>query len=137
MSYLIDTNVISELRKPACEASVLAWFKTVQSAHLFLSVLVVGEIRSGIERLRRRNDAPQAELYETWLARLRHDHAERILPITSDIAEVWGRMNVPHRVPVVDGLMAATAEVHGLTFVTRNVADLATTGVSLLNPFQQ
>lgn len=83
----------------------------------------------------RRRDPAQASVYETWLAMLRQDYADRILPITIEVTEEWGRMNVPNAVPVVDGLMAATARVHGLTFVTRNTADLARTGVRLLNPF--
>ena len=102
---------------------------------LYLSVLVVGEIRRGIEQLRRRDPA-QAAVYEAWLARLRLDYADRVLPITVDIAEEWGRMNVPDPVPVIDGLMAATAKVRGLTLVTRNTADLVGTGVQLLNPFE-
>ncbi len=111
-----------------------AWFGSVDSASLFLSVLVLGEARRGIERLRRR-DAPQAAVFESWLTRLRRDYADRVLPVTADVAEVWGRMNVPDPVPAIDGLMAATARVHGLTLVTRNVSDLRPTGVSLLNPF--
>ena len=98
-------------------------------------MLVVGEIHRGIAQLRHR-DPQQAAVYEAWLARLREDYADRILPITVDIAEEWGRMNVPDPVPVIDGLMAATAKVRGLTLVTRNTADLIRTGVPLLNPFE-
>jgi hypothetical protein len=100
-----------------------------------LSVLVVGEIRRGIERLRRRDPA-QTAIYEAWLSRLRQDYTDRIIPITPEIAEEWGRLNVPDPVPTVEGLMAATAKVRGLTFVTRNTADLIRTGVPLLNPFE-
>ena len=97
-------------------------------------MLVVGEIRQGIERLRRR-DPSQAAVFETWLATLRRDYADRILPVTVQIADEWGRLNVPDPVPAIDGLLAATARVHGLTLVTRNTADVARTGVALLNPF--
>ncbi len=135
MSFLLDTNVISEGRTADGNANVRAWPASVKGADLYLSVLVVGEIRRGIERLRRR-DPSQVGVYESWLATLRRDYADRILPITGDVAEEWGRMNVPDPIPAVDGLMAATARVHGLTFVTRNTADLARTGVRMLNPFE-
>ncbi len=134
MSFLLDTNVIYELRKPGGNQNVRAWLAAVKGVDLYLSVLVVGKIRQGIQRLRRR-DPTQASIYETWLTTLRQDYADRILPITIEVAEEWGRINVPNALPVVDGLMAATARVRGLTFVTRNTADLAHTGVHLLNPF--
>ncbi len=134
MSFLLDTNVLSEMRKPAGDANVRAWLASVRGTDLYLSVLVVGEIRQGIERLRRRDPA-QAAVYEAWLAALRRDYADRILPVTADIAEAWGRLNVPDSVPVIDGLLAATAQVWAFTLVTRNIADLARTGVRLLNPF--
>lgn len=135
MSYLLDTNVISEVRKPNGNPNVRAWFTSVKGTDLYLSVLVVGEIRQGIERLRRRDPA-QTSIYDAWLTQLRRDYADRILPITPVVAEEWGRLNVPDPLPVIDGLLAATAHVHGLTIVTRNVADLARTGVPLLNPFE-
>lgn len=134
MSYLLDTNVVSEVRKASGSPAVKRWIATVDPADLFLSVLVVGEVRRGIERLRRR-DPTQAALYEAWLRTLAVDYADRLLPITAAVAEEWGRLNVPDPVPVIDGLMAATARVHGLTLVTRNTADLARAGVPLLDPF--
>ena len=133
MSFLLDTNVISEARKPAGDPNVRAWLASVRGAELYLSVLVVGEIRQGIERLRRRD--PRHAVFEAWLATLRLDYADRILPVTAEIAEEWGRLNVPDPVAAIDGLLAATAHVHGLTLVTRNTADVARTGVALLNPF--
>jgi toxin FitB len=134
VTFLLDTNVLSEIRKPDANPGVREWLTLVKGDDLYLSVLVVGEIQQGIERLRRRDPA-QAAVFATWLTRLRQDYADRILPITVAIAEEWGRLNVPDPVPVIDGLMAATARVHGLTLVTRNTDDLARTGVSLLNPF--
>jgi predicted nucleic acid-binding protein len=135
MSFLLDTNVVSEARRPPGDTVVKAWLASVPADSLYLSVLVVGEIRRGVERLRRR-DAPQAAIYEAWLATLDLDYADHIIPITADIAEEWGRLGVPDPIPTADGLMAATARVHGLTLVTRNTADFVRTGVPLVNPFE-
>ena len=134
MKYLLDTNVLSEACRPRGDEKVKRWISSAPAADLYLSVLVVREIRRGIERLKRR-DPEGAEVYEAWLGTVLHDYADRILPIDAEIAEEWGRMSVPDPVPVVDGLMAATAKVKGMTFVTRNTADVRRTGVELLNPF--
>jgi len=135
VTYLIDTNVISELRKgERADPGVTAWMAQVGDDELYLSVLVVGEVRSGVEQVRRR-DVAQAEVLDAWLRRITRDHADRVLPITSTIAETWGRLNVPDPLPVVDALLAATALVHGLTVATRNVDDIARTGVAVVNPF--
>lgn len=134
MSFLLDTNVVSEIRKKAPNPGVAAWFDSVPASELFLSVLVVGEVRQGIERLARR-DSAQAGVFEQWLAQLVAVYGDRIVPVTADVAEIWGRLNVPDPVPVVDGLLAATALAHGWTLVTRNVSDVASTGVRLLDPF--
>ena len=134
MSYLLDTNVISEVRKPQANPHVRAWFASVPGESLYLSVLTVGEIRRGMEQLRRRDPA-QAAVFEAWLASLRQHYADRLLPVTTEIAEEWGRLNVPDPLPTVDGLLAATARVRGLVLVTRNTADLVRTGVRLLDPF--
>lgn len=136
MSYLLDTNVLSELRKGRrCDPRVFRWFSAVSDEDLFLSVLVIGEIRRGIERIRRR-DAPSARTLDAWLRRLLAGHRGRILSVDEVIAEEWGRLSVPDPIPVVDGLMAATARVHGLTLATRNVRDVARTGVACVNPFE-
>ena len=134
MSFLLDTNVISEARKQSPDSKVRVWLASVPEPELYLSVLVVGEIRQGIERLRRRDPA-QAAPYESWLSSLLHGFADRLVPVTAEVCEEWGRLNVPDPLPVVEGLMAATAKVRDWTFVTRDVGDLARTGVRLLNPF--
>jgi len=137
MKFLLDTNVVSELRKPEQRRNrgVTDWFETVSDDTLYLSVLVLGELRRGVELLRRR-DAAGAEALDRWLSRLCVGYQERILGVDAEVAERWGRINVPDPLPAVDGIMAATALTYGLTFVTRNVQDVARTGVMLLNPFE-
>lgn len=134
MSYLLDTNVVSELRRKKPSRSVLRWFDEVRSEELFLSVLVVGGLRRGVELLRRK-DGPAADALDQWLEELSTRFRERILPVSSAVADQWGRLGVPDQLPAVDSLMAATALVHGLTLVTRNVDDFERTGVRLVNPF--
>ena len=134
MSFLLDTNVVSEIRKPQPNANARAWLASVIGSDLFISVLVIGEVRQGIERLRPR-DPSRAAVYDAWLAVLRRDYRDRVLPITAEISEQWGRFNALRTTSVVDGLMAATASVHDLTLITRNVADVSGTGVRVLNPF--
>lgn len=135
MSYLLDTNVISELRKgERADANVTAWFEGIADEEIFLSVLTIGEIRRGIESVRRR-DPDSAAALDRWLVLLSEVLGDRILPIDRAIADEWGRMNVPDPLPVVDGLLAATARVLGLSLVTRNIADVKGIGVDLLDPF--
>jgi toxin FitB len=135
VNYLLDTNVVSELRKHDPDPHVLAWYATVTSAELFLSVLSIGEIRLAIQRLRRK-DEPQAVLLEQWLRGLRAAYRDHLVDVDADVAEEWGRLNVPDPLPVIDGLLAASAKVRGWTLVTRNVADLQRSEVALLNPFE-
>ena len=137
MSYLLDTNVVSELRKRTrASAAVSSWFAEVDSNDLFLSALVVGELRQGTERIRR-HDPVAAERLERWLLALVESYADRILPVDQRIAELWGRLNVPDPLPAVDGLLAATALVHDLTLVTRDTRQVARTGVRLHDPFKK
>ena len=135
MAYLLDTNILSELRKrQRATPSVIAWFEGVADADIFLSVLVLGEIRRGFE-LRRKND-PQAALdLERWLKGLIQQYTSHILPISLEIADRWGQLGLSQPLPSIDGLLAATALQHELTLVTRNVADVERTGVHVLNPF--
>jgi len=135
LSYLLDTNVISELRKgERANRNVSSWFAGLAEEEIYLSVLTLGEIRRGVESVRRRDPDSGAAL-DSWLARLSEAHRDRILPVDRAIAEEWGRMNAPDPLPVVDGLLAATAKVLGLTLATRNVADVERTGVELFDPF--
>lgn len=135
MGYLIDTNIISELQKgQRTDENVQTWFDNVAENELFLSVLVIGEIRLGIERLRRR-DLPQALRLEQRLLVLQAKMVGRILPITEAIANRWGKINSGDPLPIIDSLLAATALEHDLILVTRNVRDVERSGVRLLNPF--
>ena len=133
--YLLDTNVLSELRKRSrCSPSVAAWIQPIASTELYVSVLALGEIRKGIELIAKR-DAMAAAKLETWLGGLYTSYADRILDVTAVVAEEWGRMNAIRPLSAADGLIAATAKVNDLTLVTRNVQDLHGVGVRLLNPF--
>jgi predicted nucleic acid-binding protein len=137
MSYLLDTNLVSELRKQSrADAGVREWYASVDASTLHLSVLVVGELRRGVERLRRR-DALAASRLDRWVEGLLVLYASRILPVDQRVGETWGRFASPDPLPDVDALLAATAIVHDLIFVTRDVRDVASTGVRTLNPFRK
>lgn len=137
MSYLIDTNVISERRKgQRGNEHVAQWFGTVADADIYLSVLVIGELRRGVERIRQRDPVSAASL-EAWLMKITRNFGSRILPVTYEIAEEWGRMNAIAPLSTIDSFLAATAKIHGLTLVTRNVKDIVMTGITYLNPFER
>ena len=135
MSYLIDTNVISELRKgDRCDPAVSAWWAKVDEDELWISALVLGEIRRGIE-LARRRDPQKAKALETWLEEVVAGFGDRVLQVDEKVADEWGRMNAIRPLPVIDALLAATARANGLIFVTRNGSDVQGVGVDILNPF--
>jgi toxin FitB len=136
VKFLLDTNVIAEIRKGSrANAHVRSWFAALDPDAILLSVVTIGEIRKGIENVRRR-DAAAARALERWLRRVLRDHRDRILAVDLPVAEEWGRLNVPDPLPVIDGLLAATAKVHGLTLATRNVKDVARSGADVVNPFE-
>ncbi|MBZ0127536.1 MAG: type II toxin-antitoxin system VapC family toxin [Rhodobacteraceae bacterium] len=136
MSYLIDTNIISEVRKrDRCDQHVAAWWASVAEDDLWLSALVLGEIRKGVE-LARRRDPQKASALEAWLNDVVTGFGDRMLVVDAAVAEEWGRMNAIRPVPVIDALLAATAKANSLTFVTRNGSDIAGLGVDVLNPFE-
>ncbi len=136
--YLIDTNVISEARKgDRANKGVVEFFEEVASsgAPLFLSSVTLGELRRGVELIRRRRDADQAERLETWLTSLVESFGERILAFDADAAQVWGRLRVPDPSHALDKQIAAIALVNDLTLVTRNLADFQGLGLRLKDPF--
>jgi predicted nucleic acid-binding protein len=136
--YLVDINVISEARKgPRAHPGVRQFFQRTAEGHggLYLSVVTVGELRRGVELIRHRGDLMQASLLERWLNELLSAYADKVLPFDAEAAQVWGRLRVPSPAHELDKQIAATALIHGLTVVTRNVADFAGTTVDLLNPF--
>lgn len=136
MSFLIDTNIISEVRKgDRCNPAVAAWWAGVAEDDLWLSVLVLWEIRKGVE-LARRRDPEKAAALEAWLEKVVSGFRDHFLPVDATVAEEWGRLNAVRPVPVIDALLAATAKVNGLTLVTRNGSNVAGLGVDVLNPFE-
>lgn len=136
MSFLIDTNIISEVRKGArCNRGVATWWAEVAEGDLWLSALILGEIRKGIE-LARRRDPDKASVLEAWLGEVVSGFGDRLLPVDAAVADEWGRMSAIRPVQVIDALLAATAKANGLTLVTRNEADVAGLGIEVLNPFE-
>lgn len=135
MSFLLDTNVVSELRRPRPDPHVREWLGRIASVDLHLSVLVTGEIRRGVELLRPREPERAASLDE-WLEGLVVAYGDRLLPISASVADAWGRLSSLRPLPVADGLMLATAKVNGLTLVSREAAALSDLGVSTFSPWK-
>jgi predicted nucleic acid-binding protein len=137
LKFLLDTNVLSEVRKGVrAHASVQEWWSTADERDIHTSVMVLGEIRQGVERLRLKNPQRATEI-ENWLKSLTDTMGPRLLVVNQSIADVWGRMGLKRTLPLVDSILAATALVYGLTLVTRNTKDIQDTGVSYLNPFEK
>lgn len=135
MTYLLDTNVLSETRKREPAAGVADWIAATPPGRMHVSVLTLGEIEQGIARVRGRGDRQQASALERWLRDVQAGFEGRVLPVTLPIAAAWGRQQHAQPAPVVDALIAATARVHGLIVVTRNVKDFELAGVQVVNPF--
>ena len=138
MKYLIDTCVISETQKPSPDRNVLAWFASVRESDLCFSAVVFGEIERGIELLP--NGSRKARMVK-WLESCHVRYGAQILPFDASVAREWGRLTAKLQKkglikPVVDSQIAATALHHDMTLVTRNVKDMESTGVRLLNPFE-
>lgn len=137
--FLVDTDVISESRKGInANPGVRTFFRQAarDAIPLYISVITIGELRRGVERLRHRGDGRQASVLEGWLQRIGEDYGDAILAVDGDVAQVWGRLRVPHPENPLDKLIAATALVYDLTVVTRNLSHFVQTGVRLLNPFE-
>ncbi len=135
MSYLIDTNVISELRRKSPNVGVVSWFSQRPSSTLFISVLTLGELRKGVEGVA---DASRRMALLDWLeTELPAFFAGRVLPIDGPVADRWGRLAAAagRPVPAIDSLLAATAAHHGLSLVSRNTRDFASLGVEIINPW--
>ena len=136
MSYLLETNVISELVRKRPNARVVDWFKVVPDDALHLSTLTLGEIRKGVEGL---DDSRRKETLRLWLEQdLPAWFEDRILPVTVAVADRWGRLlaATPHPAPAIDSLLAATALHHELRLVTRNESDFKPFGLDLVNPWR-
>ncbi|MEB2646839.1 type II toxin-antitoxin system VapC family toxin [Pseudomonas sp. C 49-2] len=135
--YLLDTNVISELRKPLADPKVVAWAKSVIAPRLFISAITLKELETGVLRIERRDPA-QGKVLRTWLKRhVMPAFDSRILPVDTAVALRCAHLHVPDRANESDALIAATALVHGLTVVTRNISDFKSSGVPLINPWDE
>ena len=132
--FLLDTNIVSELRRRKRNQGVVDWLETQDESMLYLSVISVGEIQRGIGRIAL-HDTMQSVRLAAWLEELRTSFAARILPVDEAVALCWGELGIHQPISVADGLLAATALHHNLTLVTRNVSDFEPNQIPVLNPF--
>jgi predicted nucleic acid-binding protein len=137
VTYLLDTSVLSETRKRQPATGVVNWIAATPPDRLHVSVLTLGEIEQGIARVRGRGDRSQASALEHWLRDVETGFEDRVLPITLRVAAAWGRQQHARPLPVIDALIAATAQVHAMTVVTRNVKDFELARVQVINPFAE
>jgi toxin FitB len=136
LQYLLDTNVLSETRKKQADERVIAFLNGVDPSSLYFSILTLGELRKGVA-LKRQSDADAAKQLGSWVDGLELSFSDRILGIDAATARLWGELSAERPRPVIDTLLAATAAVHELTFVTRNTRDVQDIKVKLLNPRQK
>ncbi len=139
MGFLIDTCLISELRRPTPSESVRAWFQICEESNLFISALSIGEIKYGIQRL---PDGSKKDDLQTWFNQIVDSFSNRILPVNEQICISWALMKAAaeskgFQLPVIDGLLAATAKEHNLVFVTRNTKDFELTNINMINPWNK
>ena len=133
--YLLDTNVISETRKSRADAGVIAFLSAAQSGGLYLSVLTLGELRRGVAA-KRRTDSVAGDQLSLWVDGIEATFGDRLLPLDAQAARLWGELSAVRSLPAVDTLIAATAMRHDLTLVTRNIRDIESTGVRLIDPWR-
>lgn len=131
--YLLDTNVVSEARKPSAHPSVQEFLRSIRASPTYISVLTLGELHRGIAKL---GNDPRAGKLSEWVAGLTDQYAENVLGVETDIAVLWGRLSADRSRPMTDTLLAATAIHHQLTFVTRNVADFSGLPLRIINPWE-
>ena len=137
MSYLLDTNVVSEVVRPRPDAKVVRWLRTIPDSALHLSVLTLGELRNGVENLKA---SRRKETLRLWLEQdVPAWFEERLLPVTAVVADRWGRLlaEAGRPVPAIDSLLAATALVHGLRLVTRNIRDFEFPNLMVVSPWEE
>ena len=134
--YLLDTNVVSETRKRRADERVISFLAATESARLFLSALTLGELRKGVVAKFAEDPSAATEL-AAWTDTIETTFADRVLPVGIAVARLWGELSARRKLPVIDTLIAATALTHDLILVTRNVRDIAATGVEVLDPWQR
>jgi len=134
MEYLLDTNVVSEIRRKQRNEQVVSFLDSIHASRLFISVLTLGELRKGVE-VKKRSDPAAAELLERWVDGLESSYVDRVLGVDLATARLWGELSADRTRPVIDTLLAATAIVRGMTFVTRNTSDVQGITLRVLNPW--